>query len=239
MISDRMNERRSISRWPINHQARLKLDGSESFVDCLIKDINLKGVHILCAEQIKKDSFVKFCLFLAEGFSIDVEAWVAWHKTTGESNSYGFYFTRVKDADKEKIYRFMLQHCPKHFHSQCWQGTIKEGGEDMPEASFSDKRIFERFAMRLPLRFLDPRSNTEGRARTQDISAKGMGLLSDVKLQPNTPLELWLEIPDHGEPLYTRGEVVWSKMVAPNEFRTGVNLEKADLMGLSRVLRVS
>jgi hypothetical protein len=80
--------------------------------------------------------------------------------------------------------------------------------------------------------------NREGTGQTADISAKGIGLVADVELAPNTPLEMWLEIPDKGEPLYTRGEVVWSKMMEPNKFRIGVNLEKADLMGLSRVLRV-
>jgi hypothetical protein len=49
---------------------------------------------------------------------------------------------------------------------------------------------------------------------------------------------MWLNIPDRGEPLYTRGRVVWSKMWEPNKYRLGINLEKADLMGMARILRL-
>ena len=102
-----------------------------------------------------------------------------------------------------------------------------------------DRRIFERFASRIGLRYLDLNSNQEGKAQANDISAKGIGMEASEELVPHTPLEMWLEIQDKGEPLYTRGEVVWSRMVEPNKYRVGVNLEKADLMGLSRVLRTA
>ncbi|TBR15082.1 PilZ domain-containing protein [bacterium] len=101
-----------------------------------------------------------------------------------------------------------------------------------------DQRIFARFPARLPLRFLDADANMEGGAETYDVSAKGLGLVTNEQLKPHTSLEMWLHIPDKGEPLYTRGQVVWSTMVEPNRYQTGVNLERADLMGLSRVLRV-
>lgn len=100
-----------------------------------------------------------------------------------------------------------------------------------------DRRIFERFETRFPLRFIDLKDNKEGSAQSEDVSAKGIGFLVRDELKLRTPLELWLQIPDKGEPLYTRGYVAWSKMVTPNEYRIGVNLERADLMGMSRALR--
>jgi hypothetical protein len=102
-----------------------------------------------------------------------------------------------------------------------------------------DHRIFDRIPVKFPLRYLEPRSGRESQAQTQDISAKGIGLVADAGLSRKDSLEMWIEIPDKGEPLYTRGDVVWSQMVGPNKFRVGVNLEKADLMRLSRVLRVA
>jgi hypothetical protein len=48
---------------------------------------------------------------------------------------------------------------------------------------------------------------------------------------------MWLKVPDKGEPLYLRGEVVWSRLEEADKYHCGVNLEKADLMGISRVLR--
>ncbi len=100
-----------------------------------------------------------------------------------------------------------------------------------------DHRVFERIKTRLPLRFLDPSSGREGQADTTDISANGLGLVTNESLSVMTPLEMWLGIPDKHEPLYTRGEVVWSEpLPGTGEHRVGVRLEKAELMGLARVL---
>jgi hypothetical protein len=234
-----MNERRNIPRWQINRQAKVKLEGAESFTDCQVKDINFKGIQISLGLKLQKDSFLKLCISLVEDYILDIETWVVWHKTIGDSNTYGLYFTRIKDNDKEKIYRFVHKFCPEQIKRQFYQDTIieKRGGGIMPKQGFEDKRIFERFSTRLPLKFLDLYSNKEGRGETLDISAKGIGLVANTELEAQVPLELWLEIPDKGDPFYARGKVIWSNMVTPDEYRVGVNLEKADLVGLSRVLR--
>jgi len=100
-----------------------------------------------------------------------------------------------------------------------------------------DRRVFARINTRLPVRFLDPGSGREGNADTVDISANGLGLVTNESLSVTTPLEMWLGIPDQHEPLYTRGEVVWSEpLSSTGEHRVGVRLEKAELMGLARVL---
>ncbi len=100
-----------------------------------------------------------------------------------------------------------------------------------------DRRIFERIKTSFPLRFLDPISGGEGKAETVDISANGVGFLTNRALSAGTPLEMWMDIPDQREPLYTRGEVVWSSSSPEvKERRIGVHLEKAELMGLARVL---
>lgn len=100
-----------------------------------------------------------------------------------------------------------------------------------------DKRIFARFPVKLAMRFLDLLANREVQAQALDMGAKGVGFVSSTELKPFTPLELWLKVPDKSDPFYTRGEVVWSEKVGPNQYRTGVNLEKADLMGIARILR--
>ncbi|MEI6631663.1 MAG: PilZ domain-containing protein, partial [bacterium] len=98
-----------------------------------------------------------------------------------------------------------------------------------------DNRVFERINARFPLRFLDPVSGREGEAQTVDISANGLGMVTHESLEPHTPVEMWMSIPDQHEPLYTRGEIVWSNSLAdPRQKRLGVRLEKAELMGLAR-----
>ena len=108
---------------------------------------------------------------------------------------------------------------------------------DGSEYDYRDRRVFERFPTKMSLRFLNLNTGKEGYAHTRDFSAKGLGLVTSRGVVPRSLLEIWLDIPDKGEPLYTRGEVVWSKCLAPEQYRIGVSLERADLMGLSRALR--
>lgn len=100
-----------------------------------------------------------------------------------------------------------------------------------------DKRVFARISARFPLRFLNPDTGREGEAETLDISANGVGLLTNNNLTLSASLEMWMCIPDRHEPLYIRGQVIWFG-AAPddNRQRIGVRLDKAELMGLARVL---
>jgi hypothetical protein len=228
-----MQDHRRCPRWQINWQAKVRISDKESLTDCHINDINFKGLKLTLAEKLTPDTFVKLSLILSSDFVLNVEAWVAWHKTIDGYNLYGLYFTKIKDLDKEKIYQFMRGYFPEKINQQWWKDlSAEKGGEEM-----QDRRIFARFSTEFPLRFLDLNRGKEGQAQTQDISAKGIGFLTNEELSTHTPLEMWLEIPDKGEPLYTRGEVAWSKSQGADEYRVGVNLERADLMGMSRVLR--
>jgi hypothetical protein len=100
-----------------------------------------------------------------------------------------------------------------------------------------DRRIFERIPVSFSVRIRDVNSNRWGLAQSRDISANGIGLHSDTELLPRTPVELWLPLPNKGETLYTKGEVVWSRRLEPNTYNFGVCLEQADLMGISQVLK--
>lgn len=100
-----------------------------------------------------------------------------------------------------------------------------------------DHRIFARIRRTLPIRILAAGQDEECKAETVDISAHGIGIESNKKLSPNTPLEMWLELPGNLGPFYTRGEVVWSQAsAAKDKLRAGIRLEKAELMGLAPVL---
>lgn len=237
MQSD-MQEHRRFVRWQIGRQAKIKLLGREACADCQVEDISYKGLKVSSAERLEKDKYINLTLLFGDEMALNVEAWVAWHKTVDGHNIYGLYFNRISDPDKEKIYQFIRKNCPNQMSRQWWQ-LAKKGGETMEKNGFSDRRIFERFYAKIALRFLDLNSNREGKAQTVDISANGIGMVTSEELAPRTPLEIWLEIPDKAEPLYTRGEVAWVKQTQPDKYRVGVNLEGADLMGISRILRLS
>lgn len=100
-----------------------------------------------------------------------------------------------------------------------------------------DRRVFERIDTRLPLRFLNPENGQEGEAETLDISANGIGFVTNAEVAATAPLEMWLSIPDQHDPFYTRGEVAWAD-VSPvtGQRRVGVRLDRAEFMGLGRAL---
>lgn len=229
-------ERRSVIRWQVGKEVKLKLEGAQAFTACQLKDINFRGIQVALTLKLPKDTFLKLALVVTEGFVLNIEAWIVWQRVIGGFNVYGLYFSKIRDLDKEKIYQFIRRDFPEQVQRQWWQG-IRRGGENMQDAKFEDRRIFARFSAKFPLRFLDLKSGREACVQTYNISAKGIGILTKERLEAHTPLELWLEVPDKGEPLYIRGEVTWSKAEGLGEYRAGVSLEKAELMGLSRVLR--
>lgn len=101
----------------------------------------------------------------------------------------------------------------------------------------SDQRIFARIRKELPVRILVANNGQEYSAKTLDISAQGIGIESDSKLPLHMPLEIWLELSEKQSPFYTRGEIVWSQDLAEaNRQRAGIQLEKAELVGLAPVL---
>lgn len=228
-----MQIKRRSNRWQLNKEAKIKLQGAENFITCTINNISFMGVRLTLPLKLPPDTFLKLTIVLAEAYVLDVEVWVTWHKHIDGHHIYGLYFTKIKDPDKEKIYKFVYNFLPGELSKQWWQGpTEMKGGEAM-----QDRRVFQRFTVQFPLKFLDIANGKEGIAQIQDISAKGIGLRTKEALNPRTLLEIWMSVPDKGEPFYTRGEVVWSKPEGTDEYRAGVNLEKADLMGLSRILR--
>lgn len=106
----------------------------------------------------------------------------------------------------------------------------------MENLDFEDRRIFFRFPASLPLRYINLNLKTKGQAQTCNISANGIGLVTDEQLLPHTPLDIRLDIPDNGHPLHTKGEVVWAKKIESNKYIIGISLQKVELMGISRVL---
>lgn len=227
-----MTERRRLNRWQANKETKVKLEGAEALAKCSLRDINLKGAQISLAMKLPKDTFLKLSLVLSEDFILNVEAWVVWQKTIDGYYVYGIYFSCINDADKEKIYQFVRRYFPEQLAQQWWKG-LEKGGEKM-----EDKRIFERFSARLPLRFLNLDSGKEGIGETRDISAKGIGLVTAEQLPSRTSVEIWVDVSNATSPLYSRGEVVWSLAKGPEHW-AGIDLNEADLMGVARVLKAA
>lgn len=102
-----------------------------------------------------------------------------------------------------------------------------------------DRRVFQRFRVDLPLRFVCQDKNIEGRGRMIDISAEGGGMIITCEeLNPPMHLEMWMDLLDNKEPFHSSAEVVWSNRIEPNLYKAGVKFDKVDFIGISRVLRL-
>lgn len=233
-----MKEHRKLARPQVNQHARLKLEQAAGLKEllCEVKDINSRGAKISLNTKLPEDRAFRISIELCQGCSIDAEAWVARSKVIDGINHYGLFFSKIEDVDKGKIHKFINSYSHSNFKHKPCLGAVEtekeEGGEDM-----SDHRIFERFKKEFAARFIGL-DGKETQAQTFDVSAKGMGLSTTSELQANTSLEIWLDIPNSTDPLYTRGQVVWSRLSeAGMGYRSGIELERADLMGISRLLR--
>lgn len=102
-----------------------------------------------------------------------------------------------------------------------------------------ERRMFKRFNVEIPIKFLVVEENKEGIGKIMDISAGGVGLvITFERMQPLSHLDMWLEMPENQEPFHVSGQVVWIRQVQPCVYRIGVQFDKVDFMGMSKVLRV-
>jgi len=252
-------DRRKTARKALNRHGNITVSGGkEQSFDCCVNDISIRGIRVQAKRKLPRDKVLKFKLktFLNKELESDIiETWIIWQKIISDISVYGIHFTKIKEADRSAIENFICHDFshqggePERNVFLPQSGTAKKedelftwgelkGGGGMQEAEFEDKRIFERLPVRLSVKFLDVGSNKEGLGVTHDVSAKGVGITTEQDLSPRTPVEMWLRVPDKSDFLYTRGEVIWSRMMPDQRFRVGVNLEKADLMGISRILRI-
>ncbi|HNX82224.1 MAG TPA: PilZ domain-containing protein [Candidatus Omnitrophota bacterium] len=227
-----MNERRGMRRWHTLHPAIVLVEGAQKSARCNITDVSLKGMQLCLPFPLRKDEFVTINVELSFDCAFKAQVWVAWEKRVGYTHVHGLYFTTIDESSREAIYRFMRMQFPQQLQCRHDDHPSNKGAEPA-----EDNRVFARFPVAMGGKLLDLKNNREVPAETLDISAKGVGVMTNCALEVKTPLELWLNVPDKGEPLYSRGEVVWSVKSGADEYRAGINLERADLMGLSRVMR--
>lgn len=99
-----------------------------------------------------------------------------------------------------------------------------------------ERRAFFRFDIDAPLAYTAPALQKEREARLVNISASGIGMSTNDFLPVGATVDIWLSIPGSKESVCTRGRVVWAKEETPRNFREGIMLYRADLLGVLRIL---
>jgi hypothetical protein len=102
-----------------------------------------------------------------------------------------------------------------------------------------ERRIFVRFDVEFPVKFIDQNTKKEGVGKIINISASGGGMIVTKESLPiETPLEMQFLIPDNKDPLQVNGKVVWSKTLKPEVYMLGIQFDKVDFMGVARALKI-
>jgi len=122
-----MQDHRQTIRWRANWQAKIKLEQAENFTNCLIHDINIRGLRVCLPEEMGLDTSVKLNLSLSDDCNLEnLEAWVVWRKTVGGSHFHGLYFTKISDPCKEKLYQFMRSNFCDQMNKHWWKDVDKD-----------------------------------------------------------------------------------------------------------------
>lgn len=100
-----------------------------------------------------------------------------------------------------------------------------------------DRRIFTRFPIRLAAKCIIEGKKEELYLRTIDLGADGIGVLVGEEVNLGDNLNIWLHIPHIKQDFYTKGNVIWTQKIGEGEIRSGISLDKPDLMGISLALR--
>ena len=102
-----------------------------------------------------------------------------------------------------------------------------------------EKRKFKRFDAYMSVRYkvADPQKKS-GISLSKDLSREGIKITSTDPIKEGTILDLEIDIPDDPKPVFTTGEVVWTKRLDgdENNFEQGVRFLMMDPVDKFRVL---
>lgn len=95
-----------------------------------------------------------------------------------------------------------------------------------------EKRRFIRFDIALKVSYIirkEPKIEKSG--TTKDVSAQGMQLLTEDKMETGDKVDLKIFVPEALNPAHMRGIVVWSKesgIAKKRSYSSGINFEKIE-----------
>ncbi len=101
-----------------------------------------------------------------------------------------------------------------------------------------ERRRFQRFPVSIPLSHSHAIPHKLSDAHTKDISAQGLGFITNQELADDAFLDIYLNMPDSGEKIHVIGKVIWLTRVEPNMYRVGIGLKDKQIKPIPLVLRI-
>ena len=102
-----------------------------------------------------------------------------------------------------------------------------------------EKRIYDRFPSRFPVKFKDSRNGFGTDVYLRDVSAAGAKITTKQQLFLNDSVALEVELLDGKGPMMIRGEVAWAKGVEAGIWEAGLRFYDVVLMDLWRLYRTA
>jgi len=102
-----------------------------------------------------------------------------------------------------------------------------------------ERRKFKRFDAYMSVRYkADAPEKVSGISLSRDLSREGLKITSNQAIKEGTVLNLEIDIPDDPKPVYSTGEVIWSKKLENDEknFEQGIRFLAIDPVDKFRVL---
>ena len=100
-----------------------------------------------------------------------------------------------------------------------------------------DRRIFDRFTARFPVKFKNSREGFGRNVFLRDICAEGAKISTKEKVLINDKIDILVEVPDGKDPVNLRGQVAWARETNPNSWEAGVQFDALRLMGTYRIFK--
>jgi Tfp pilus assembly protein PilZ len=104
-----------------------------------------------------------------------------------------------------------------------------------------ERRLFERFSARFPVKFKDARDDYGSEVFLRDASAQGMRILTKERFFLDDQLSLEVELPDGGDPMILDGRVVWVKFldISSSLWDLGIQFPQVDFLKMQRLFKLS
>jgi len=100
-----------------------------------------------------------------------------------------------------------------------------------------NRRLFERFQSRFPVKFKDTRNDFGADVLLCNFSAEGAKITTREQLYLNDSVSLEVELPDEKKPMAIRGEVIWIIKHNPEMWDVGLKFHKVILMDMWRIYK--
>ena len=102
-----------------------------------------------------------------------------------------------------------------------------------------ERRIYERFSARFPVKFKDEREDYGTDVFLRDASAQGMRILTKERFFLDDQLALEVELPDGGEPMVLSGRVVWVKFLNLSLWDLGIQFHEVNFLRMQRLFKLA